>query len=151
MALRFPPLDTPRFALTGADVPDSAAPAMTIPQGDATDPRPDLSQAVLERRVSQDGGGPCVRHSWAGPTAATTIVQERAAARLATWPHSPTPRDVGADSQRYHDDQAAHLRALGFRTRMPHTLPRVCQGITPARPWDPWQWLPDTRRSQRVA
>src|SRR5712692_9845248 len=34
-ALRFPPLDTTRFALTGAYGPDRDAPAMTITQGHA--------------------------------------------------------------------------------------------------------------------
>ena len=63
IALRFNPLDTTSFALTGAYVPDSDAHAMTITHGSAKDYRPDLKHAVVALMVSQDGGVPFVRKS----------------------------------------------------------------------------------------
>ncbi len=44
--LRCKHLDTPRCALTGASVPESAAPVMTITPGHSKDHRPDVQQAV---------------------------------------------------------------------------------------------------------
>jgi len=151
MALRLHPLETTSFALTGAYGPDSDAQAMTITQGHAKAPRPDLQQAVLARMVSQDGGVPFVRKSWEGNTSETTIVQERAAALLATFQRSPTPRYVVADSKLYHADHAANLQALGFITRMPNTLTLVSQVSAPALRWDTWQRLDDPTRDHRVA
>jgi transposase len=150
IALRFNHLDTTRFALTGAYVPDSDEHAITITHGYSKDYRPDLKQAVLELMVSQDGGVPFVSKSWDGNTADTEIFQERAAALLATFQRSPTPRYLVADSKLYHEDNAAHLRALGFITRIPNTLKLVSQVITQALRWDPWQRLDDTTRYQRV-
>ena len=150
IALRFNHLDTTSFALTGQYVPDSDAQAMTITHGYSKDYRPDLKQAVLELMVSQDGGVPFVRKSWDGNTSDTKIFQERAAALLTTFQRSPTPRYLVADSKLYHEDNAAHLRALGFITRMPNTLNVVSQVITQALRWDTWQPLDDTTRYQRV-
>jgi Domain of unknown function (DUF4277) len=150
LALRCHHLDTTSVALTGVSVPDSDEQAMTLTHGHAKDHRPDLQQAVLALRVSQDGGGPLVSKSWHGTTSDTVIVQERAAARRATVQHSPTPRDLVADATLSNAAQAAHRRALGFLTRMPHTLPLVSQVLTPARRWDTWPRLDDPTRSQRV-
>lgn len=150
IALRCNHLDTTSVALTGQYVPDSDAQAMTITHGYAKDYRPDLQQAVLELRVAQNGGVPFVRKSWDGNTSDTKMFQERAAALLPTLQRSATPRYVVADSTLYHADNAAHLRALGFLTRMPHTLNLVSQVSTQALRWDTWQRLNDTTRSQRV-
>jgi transposase len=150
IALRFHHLDTTSFALTGAYVPDSDEQAMTITHGYAKDYRPDLQQAVLALMVSQDGGVPFVRKSWDGNTSDTKLFQERAAALLATFQRSPTPRYVVADSKLYHADNAANLRALGCITRIPNTLNLVSQVITQALRWDTWQRLDDTTRYQRV-
>ena len=146
IALRCNHRDTTSFALTGEDVPDSDEHAMTVTHGHAKDYRPDLQQAVLALRVSQDGGGPFVRKSWDGNTSDTTIFQERAAALLATLQNSPTPRYVVADSKLYHANNAATLRALGFITRMPNPLTLGSQVITQALRWDTWQRLHDTTR-----
>ena len=78
------------------------------------------------------------------------IFQERAAALLATFQHSPTPRYLVADSKLYNEANAANLRALGFITRIPNTLTLVSQVITQALRWDTWQRLDDTTRYQRV-
>ncbi len=150
IALRFNHLDTTSFALTGQYVPDSDEHAITITHGYSKDYRPDLKQAVLELMVSQDGGVPFVSKSWDGNTSDTKIFQERAAALLATFQQSSTPRYVVADSKLYHEDNAAHLRALGFITRIPNTLNLVSQVITQALRWDTWQRLNDTTRYQRV-
>jgi transposase len=150
IALRFNHLDTTSFALTGAYVPDSDEQAITITHGYSKDYRPDLKQAVLELMVSQDGGVPFVSKSWDGNTSDTKIFQERAAALLATFQRSPTPRYLVADSKLYHEDNAAHLRTLGFITRIPTTLNLVSQVITQALRWDTWQRLNDTTRYQRV-
>jgi transposase len=63
---RFHHLDTTSFSRTGAYVPESDAPAMAITHGSSKDQRPDLQQAVLARRVSQDGGGPLASKRWDG-------------------------------------------------------------------------------------
>ena len=150
IALRFNHLDTTSFALTGEYVPDSDEQAITITHGHSKDHRPDLKQAVLELMVSQDGGVPFVSKSWDGNTSDTVIFQERAAALLATFQHSPTPRYLVADSKLYNEDNAANLLALGFITRIPNTLNLVSQVITQALRWDTWQRLDDTTRYQRV-
>jgi len=149
-ARRLPHRETTSCALTGASVPDSAAPAMTITPGQAKDHRPDLQHAVLALLVSQEGGGPLVRKRWEGNPADTKMFQERAAALRATLPRSPPPRDVVADATLDHADHAATLQALGCITRMPHPLTLVSQVSTPALRWDPWQRRDDTTRSQRV-
>jgi len=76
-----------------------------------------------------------------GKTSETPIVHERAQALMTTLQTSPTPRSLVADSQRYNEDKAATLQALGFLTRMPHTLKLVSQVSTPALRWDTWQPL----------
>src|SRR5439155_24373647 len=131
-------------------VPDSDEQAMTITHGHSKDSRPDLKQAVLARMVSQDGGGPLVSKSWDGNTSDTVMFQERAAALLATFQRSPTPRYVVADAKLYNEDNAAHLLTLGFITRIPNTLNLVSQVSTQALRWDTWQRLDATTRSQRV-
>ena len=66
-------LDTTRFALTGAYVPDTDEQAIVITHGYSKDHPPDLKQAVLEFMVSQDGGVPFVSKSWDGNTSDTKI------------------------------------------------------------------------------
>ena len=148
--VRFNHLDTTSFSLSGEYVPDSDERAITITHGYSKDHRPDLKQAVLELMVSQDGGVPFVSQSWDGNASDTEIFQERAAALIATFQSSPTPRYLVADSKLYNDANAANLQALGFITRIPHTLKLVSQVITQARPWDTWPRLDDTTRYQRV-
>src|SRR5918999_6276067 len=116
---RFNHLDTTSFSLTGDYVPDSDEQAMTITHGHSKDHRPDLKQAVLELMVSQDGGVPFVSKSWDGNASDTVIFQERAAALLATFQRSPTPRYLVADSKLYNEANAANLLTLGFITRIP--------------------------------
>jgi transposase len=148
--LRFNHLDTTSFALTGEYIPDSDEQAITITHGHSKDHRPDLKQAVLELMVSQDGGVPFVSKSWDGDTSGTAIFQERAAALLTTFQHSPTPRYLVADSKLYNEDNAANLRTLGFITRIPNTLNLVSQVITQALRWNTWQRLDATTRYQPV-
>jgi transposase len=147
---RFNHLDTTSFSLSGDYVPDSDEQAMTITHGYSKDHRPDLKQAVLELMVSQDGGVPFVSKSWDGNTSDTQIFQERAEALLATFQRSPTPRYLVADSKLYHEENATHLKNLGFITRIPNTLKLVAQVITQALTGDTWQRLDDTTRYQRV-
>jgi transposase len=148
--LRFNHLDTTSFSLSGEYVPDSDERAITITHGYSKDHRPDLKQAVLELMVSQDGGVPFVSQSWDGNASDTEIFQERAAALIATFKNSSTPRYLVADSKLYNEANAANLQALGFITRIPHTLKLVSQVITQALPWDTWPRLDDTTRYQRV-
>ena len=148
--LRFNHLDTTSFALSGEYVPDSDEQAIRITQGYSKDHRPDLKQAVLELMVSHDGGVPFVSHSWDGNTSETEMFQERAAALIATFQHSPTPRYLGAEAKLYTEENAANLHTLGFLTRIPNTLNRVSQVITQAWRWDTWQRLDDPTRDQRV-
>ena len=63
---RVNPLATTSFSLTGDSVPDSDEHAIAITHGYAKDHRPALTQAVLERMVSQDGGVPLMSKSWDG-------------------------------------------------------------------------------------
>ena len=148
---RFNHLDTTSFSLSGAYVPDSDEQAITITHGYSKDRRPDLKQAVLELMVSQDGGVPFVSQSWDGNASDTKIFQERAAALIATFKNSPTPRYVVADAKLYNEDNATHLHHLGFITRMPGTLKLVSHVISQALRWDAWQELDATTRYQRLA
>jgi transposase len=148
--LRFNHLDTTSFALAGEYLPDSNEQAIAITHGYSKDHRPDLKQAVLELMVSQDGGVPFVSQSWDGNAADTQIFQERAQALMATFQASPTPRYLVADSKLYHEDNAAHLQALGFITRIPNTLKRVSHVITQVLQGDTWHRLDDATRYQRV-
>jgi Domain of unknown function (DUF4277) len=143
-------LDTTSVSLTGDDVPDSAARAMMLTPGYATDHRPDWQQAVWARMVSQDGGVPCVRKSWEGQAADSQSFQERAAALLATFPRSPSPRSLVAASTLSHEDPAVHLQGLGFLTRLPGTLQLVSQVLRQALGGDNWQHVDDTTRDQRL-
>lgn len=148
--VRFTHLATTSFSLTGESVADSDEHAMAITHGYAKDHRPDLNQAVLELMVSQDGGVPFMSQSGDGHTSATQMFQERAAALIATFQRSPTPRYVVADSKWYTEDHAPNRQSLGFITRIPHTLKLVSQVITQARRGDLWQRLDDTTRDHRV-
>jgi hypothetical protein len=151
LAVRCNHLDPTRFALSGEDVPDRDERAMTSTHGYAKAHRPDLQQAVLAWMVSHEGGVPLVSPSWDGHAADPEMFQARAAALIATFQHSSTPRSFGAASQLDNDAKAANLHALGVITRMPHTRTLVSHVITQARPWDTWPRLDATTRSQRVA
>jgi transposase len=146
--LRFNHLDTTSFSLSGAYVPESDEPAITITHGYSRDHRPDLKQAVLALLVSQDGGVPCVSKSWDGNTSDIAVFQERAQALLAAFTNAPSPRYLIADSKLYHEDQASNLQPLGFITRIPNTLGAVSQVIAQALTWDTWHHLDDTTRYQ---
>jgi transposase len=83
--LRFNHLDTTSFALHGEYVPDSDEPAITLTDGYSKAHRPDLTQAVLELMVSQDGGVPFGSKSWDGNTSDIKVFQERAQALRAAF------------------------------------------------------------------
>src|SRR3989441_2444251 len=112
--LRFNHLDTTSFSLTGDYLPESDAYAIAITHGYSKDHRPDLKQVVLELMVSQDGGVPLLSKSWDGNVSDSQIFQERAAALMATFQRSPTPRYVVADAKLYNEDNATNLTQLGF-------------------------------------
>ena len=143
---RFNHLDTTSFALTGDYVPDSDEHAIAITHGYSKDHRPDLKQAVLELMVSQDGGVPLISKSWDGNASDTQIFQERAQALMATLQGSPTPRYLVADAKLYNEENAAHLKHLGFITRIPGTLKLVTQVITQALTGDLWCFLDEVTR-----
>jgi transposase len=147
---RFNHLDTTSFSLSGEYVPERDEQAITITHGYSKDHRPDLKQAVLELIVSQDGGVPFVSKSWDGNASDTQIFQERAAALMATFQCSPTPRYLVADSKLYNEDNAANLKELGFITRIPNTLKLVSHVITQALRGDTWQYLHDITRYHRI-
>jgi transposase len=147
---RFNHLDTTSFSLTGDYVPDSDEHAMAITHGYSKDHRPDLKQAVLELMVSQDGGVPLMSKSWDGNAADTQIFQERANALIATFQGSSTPRYLVADAKRYNEENAAHLKQLGFITRISGTLKLVTQVITQALTWDRWCFLDEATRYQPI-
>lgn len=148
---RFNHLDTTRFALTGDYVPESDQQAITLTHGYSKDHRPDLQQAVLELRVSQDGGVPLVSKTWDGNAADSQIFQDRATALLSTLAQSPTPRYRIAESKLYSKDNAVQLKPLGFLTRISDTLTLVSQVIRQALREDAWQTLDDTTRYHRLA
>jgi transposase len=143
---RFHHLDTTSFPLSGDYVPESDEHAIRITHGYSKDHRPDLKQAILELLVSQDGGVPLVSKSWDGHTSDTQIFKERAAALMAAFARSPTPRYLVADAKLYTEDTAATLATLGFITRIPGTLKLVSQVITQALQWDRWHRLDETTR-----
>jgi transposase len=121
---------------------------MTITDGSAKDPRPDLKPAVLELLVSPDGGVPFGRQSWAGHTADIKVFQERGQARLAAFQQAPSPRYLIADATLSQADHAPNLQTLGCITRIPHPLSSVAQVITPALAWATWPRLDDKTRDQ---
>jgi transposase len=141
IAQRFNHLDTTSFSLTGDYIPDSDEHAIAITYGYSKDHRPDLKQAVLELMVSQDGGVPLLCKSWDGNTSDIEVFQERAQALIETLKNSPSPRYLVADCKLYHEDNAAHLKSLGFITRIPQTLNIVSQVIRQALEMDTWQHL----------
>jgi transposase len=143
---RFHHLDTTSFSLSGDYVPESDEQAITITHGYSKDHRPDLKQAVLELMVSQDGGVPMVSKSWDGNTSDTQIFQERAAALLTAFAHTPTPRYLVADAKLYNEAHATTLAKLGFITRIPGTFKLVAQVITQALTSDRWQRLDEMTR-----
>jgi transposase len=143
---RFNHLDTTSFSLTGEYVPESDEHAIAIVRGYSKDHRPDLKQAVLELLVSQDGGVPLMSKSWDGNASDTQVFQERAQALMTTFKNSPSPRYLVADSKMYHEDNAAHLRSLGFITRIPNTLKVVGQVIGQTLDIDTWQCLDEQTR-----
>ncbi len=148
---RFNHLDTTSFSLSGAYVPERDEQAITITHGYSKDHRPDLTQAVLELRVAQDGGVPFVSKSWEGNASDTPMFQERAAALMPTFQRSPTPRYLVADAKLYNEDNAANLQELGLSTRIPNTRTLVSLVIPQALREDTWQRLADTIRSHRIA
>src|SRR5438552_17459107 len=119
---------------------------MAIPHGYATDHRPDLKQAVLALMVSQDGGGPLASKSWDGNASNSQIVPDRAAALLATFTASPTPRYLIAASTLSSEDKAAQLKQLGFITRIPATLKLVSPVISQALRRATWPSVDDATR-----
>jgi transposase len=149
--LRFPHRDTTSFARTGQYVPDSDEHAMTMTHGDSQDHRPDLKQAVLELRVSEDGGVPCGSKSGHGNTSDTQVVQQRAEALMRACQDTPTPRSRVAEAKLSGADNAVHLANLGLITRIPATLKVVAQVMSPALRWDTWRRLDDPIRSQPLA
>ena len=148
--LRFNHLDTTSFSLSGEYIPDRDEQAMTITHGYSSDHRPDLKQAVLELVVSQDGGIPFVSTSWDGNTSDIEIFQARTQALLAAFQSAPSPRYLIADSKLYHEDNAAHLRHLGFITRIPNTIGAVSEAITQALAMESWARLDENTRYQRL-
>ena len=96
--------------------------------------------------VSQDGGVPLMSKSWDGNASDTQVFQERAQALMTTFKNSPSPRYLVADSKMYHEDNAAHLKALGFITRIPNTLKVVGQVIGQTLDIDTWQCLDEQTR-----
>jgi transposase len=149
--LRFNPLDTTSFALTGEYVPESDEHAMRMTHGYSKEHRPDLKQAVLALMVSQDGGVPFVSKSWDGNTADSQVFQQRAEALMRAFTDTPTPRYLVADAKLYCEDNAVHLAKLGFITRIPATLKWVSQVIGQALQWNTWQTFDDTTRYQPLA
>jgi len=148
---RFHHLDTTSLSLSGDDVPARDARAMHMTHGYAKDHRPDLKQAVVERLVSQDGGGPLVSKRWEGKTSDTPMFKERAEALMAALTSSPTPRYLVAEATLYTEDTAATLAKLGVITRLPGTLKLVSQVITQALQRDRWHHLDETTRDDGMA
>ena len=123
---------------------------MHLPQGYATDHRPDVKQAVRERLVSQDGGVPLVSKRWAGHPSATPLFKERAEALMAAFASSPTPRSLVAEANLDTEDTAATLAKRGGITRLAGPLTRVSQVITQALQRDRWHHLDETTRDDSM-
>lgn len=98
IALKFNCLDTTRFSLTGADVPETDTQAMAITHGSSKDHRPDVKHAVLELMVSQDGGVPFMSQRWDGNASDTVVFKERCEALIAPCEAREPPRDLIADA-----------------------------------------------------
>jgi hypothetical protein len=126
---------------------------MTITHGSSREHRPDLTQAVLERMVSHDGGRPFVSQRGDGHPSDLEMFQARDQAWLAALPHASDPRDLIADSKLYHADHAPHLRHLGVIIRLPTTMGAmgaVVDALTHALALAGWHHLADYTRDQRL-
>jgi transposase len=143
--------DTTSLALPGESSPHSDEHAMHIPHGSSKDHRPDLKQAVLALRVSQDGGVPCVSQSWDGNTADTRVFPQRAEALISACQDTSSPRYLVADAQLYGEDHVAHLAQLGLITRIPGTRQLVAPVMRQALQWGTWPPFDDTTRYQPLA
>jgi Domain of unknown function (DUF4277) len=148
--LRFNHLDPTSVARSGEYLPEGEEPAMTMTHGDAKDPRPDLTPAVRDLLVSQDGGGPVVSTSWDGHTSDIQVFQARARGLMTALQNAPSPRHVSAAATRDHEANAPNLHALSCMTRLPHTLGVVSPVIMPALTGESWHWLDETTRDQGV-
>jgi transposase len=144
-------LDTTRFSLTGASVPETDPQAMASTYGSSKDHRPDLKQAVLELMVAQDGGVPLMRQSWDGNASDTVVFKERCEALLMQCAARETPRYLLADAKLYTEAHAPNWARLPCMTRIPETLTVTQQVIEQAWAWGEWQPLNETVKYQRVA
>ena len=150
MARKCTGLDTPSVSLTGADVPETDTQAMAITSGYAKDHRPDLTQAVLEVLVAQDGGVPFMRQRGDGHASDTVVFKERCEALIAPFEARETPRDLIADAQLSTAAHAPNWASLPLMTRIPETLTVTQQVIEQTWAGGEWQPLAETVRSQRV-
>ena len=142
--LRFNCLDTTSFSLTGEYHPDSDEHAIAVTHGYSKDHRPDLKQAVLELRVSQDGGVPFVSKSWDGNASDNEVFKARSAAVIQEFEASEGPRYLVADAN------VANLARLPFSTRLPTTIKEVPQVIDQAWAFDQWIPLDENSSYQRI-
>jgi transposase len=69
---------------------------------------------------------------------------------MTAWQDAPSPRYVIADATLSHEANAPNLQALGFMTRIPHTIGVVSQVMMQALTGDSWHWLDETTRDQGV-
>jgi hypothetical protein len=150
LALRCKPLDPTRWARRGEDLPAGDEPARTMPPGDSQEPRPDVAQAGRDRLGSHEGGGPCVRHRGAGHPADLQVCQDRAGGVMRAVPKAPSPRAVSADAPLAPEAKAPHRQALGFMTRIPHTIGVVSPVSMQALPGARWHGRDATTREQGV-
>jgi hypothetical protein len=150
-ALRCHPLDTTSVALTGEDVPDRDEHAIRLTHGSSKAHRPDLKPAVLELRVSPDGGVPVVRKRGDGHTSAPQVFQARAEAWMSAFQDTPSPRYLVAEAKGYGEDKAAHLAQLGVITRLPATRTVVSQVRRQALPQDTWEPCDDATPDHPLA
>lgn len=125
IALRFHPLDTTSFSLSGEYGPASEAQAIPITHGYAREHRPDWQQVVLALLVSPDGGVPFMRKRWDGHTSDIAVFQERAQALRAAFTNAPTPRSLSAAAKLYQEDHAPPSKNSAFSHVFPTPLGRA--------------------------
>jgi transposase len=123
---------------------------MSITHEYARDHRPLLKQAVLELVVSQDGGILFVSKRGDTNTSDSRMVQARTQASPAAFKSAPSPQSLIADSKRYHEDTAPHLRDLSLIMRILNTMGAVAEAITQALTLDRWARRAEKSRDQRL-
>jgi transposase len=130
-------LDTTTFSVTGEKYEDTDENVISIKRGYSKDHRPELKQVVNELLVTPDGGFPLFLKNHDGNASDSKIFGERAKA-LREQLIGCEGTLIG-DSKLYSEENAKHLAAFKYVTRIPETIKVAKQLIAGAVKSKAWQ------------